>query len=952
MLTGVCMNYSSRLSKGSILFFILSFLFACGSDNKGEKPPEVPPSNIEGRAVGPFNESQINVYGFSEGLKGGVVESLSELTSEDGGFNVEFTLFGGDMPYVLLEMTGGSYKDEYTGQIIELNSHHRFKSIARFQEGETIPSNITALTTLASCLAGHYIQNERLPIRQAIEDADEHIAQMLGIDSLKVGDFDDVFRPVNPDADFSKALEHAYIIAGLSGMAGLRAEADGVVPGSKGYSTLDLIGVMCEDLSDGVFDGLSKEKELTFGTATVNSDWYRQYWAEGIFAVIDLDLNGAGFNRGDVLNAANKMVRNTDKLIGGEPSREIYTLATIVGKVQDPGLLECLSQDSKLEYLYQVKRIDCPEFGIQSDNDFSVFKNLTYLDLSGNQLNRFELERAVPIKHLNLNNNPIENLSISQLADLEKLYLNHLPISSIDLEPFQQLTVFSFETENEDIHLRSIDLSNNPLLEELFLSGHDLSSIEVNNHPSLGIVKVACSRCDVISWDESSRIQSIEIDSEVSELNLNQPQLKTLVLNNVTIPNLDLNRHKDLEVLSLTNLYEISEIDLRGLLNLKELFLEGGSLDIFQLGDIDQIESLTFNISYSGDLDIQHLTKLKGTLEITTSSITSILFGSHPDLEVLDISRSFRLNLSLNGDDFPSLRAINGCGCKTLSVQNLPELTEIIFDERVSRSRYLSSLELNNLPKMKTLTGVNTGRFNFSAVGLPSLEVLEFIEGYNLVNSIQDVDIEGMRNLKRLILRSPTVPPEGEDLVLNLADHVDLETISLELFGITELLFGEEHEDLESIHLEGNYLSNINIQNVENLRTLDLSENKITSLDVSQNSLLSDLKLNYLNGFDVSSLADGNNIEQLAISNSELNALPLINLKKLKRLDASNNDLTQETITDFCAPYSLPDLPAAIVTPPYEFIDLSFNNITDASEFVCPDLLAENIVLNGNPIEQ
>lgn len=186
-----------------------------------------------------------------------------------------------------------------------------------------------------------------------------------------------------------------------------------------------------------------------------------------------------------------------------------------------------------------------------------------------------------------------------------------------------------------------------------------------------------------------------------------------------------------------------------------------------------------------------------------------------------------------------------------------------------------------------------------------SLETLK-ISSY----SISSLNLSQNQSLKNLYARNFSAYTS----ILSTVDLGDsLEYIDLSNHPSLNTFNANAYPNLKTLKLSSNGMTFIDLTDNHNLIHLDLSANNLTSIDLSQNlnlkhlkihgnslgniDLSNNLNLNYLNcglnGLNLLELSTNVLIDTLACRTNNLNILDLTNLIELKYLDCSLNNLSQ-----------------------------------------------------------
>lgn len=226
------------------------------------------------------------------------------------------------------------------------------------------------------------------------------------------------------------------------------------------------------------------------------------------------------------------------------------------------------------------------------------------------------------------------------------------------------------------------------------------------------------------------------------------------------------------------------------------------------------------------------------------------------DFESLeDLTIGFVNNLVLDLSRYPTIRSLllSGVSMNTLEIGPGSNLEELFLDE-VSRVETLTVADNNSLIRLRFLEDNRVN--NLTITGNSKLELITDFDG-----SFQDVRIDDNIALRRILFG------ESENMAqLNLGRNEALEVFSLSLNNPGDYpLDFSGCPNLRSIDLSfrknGNYGS-INISQSSLLETLFADNCGLTSLDVSNNPLLTELT------------AEGNQMSCIQVNGTQLAAIP------------------------------------------------------------------------------
>ncbi|OYQ43234.1 hypothetical protein CHX27_10895 [Flavobacterium aurantiibacter] len=299
-------------------------------------------------------------------------------------------------------------------------------------------------------------------------------------------------------------------------------------------------------------------------------------------------------------------------------------------------------------------------------------------------------------------------------------------------------------------------------------------------------------------------------------------------------------------------------------------------------------------------------------LDIAFFDISSIGgLEAFTNLRMLDCSYTNLQGQSIDLTTLTNLEVlrISNCGIADLNIAGLNALKTLYADqnnligfslsnhnaiEAISLSaNQLTAINLANLPGLKLL---NVNQNQLTALGLDNTPALENLMFFS--NSISQVDFSGFQFLRSII---------GYDNNLTTVDvssNPNLFELGLSDNEITSVNFSATNALLYTVNLSNNLLTSIDVSGLISLSDLALTNNQISSLDVASNASLRGLFVsqNSLSQLDVSANLMLNILECASNNLTELN---LEGLSFLYQLDCSYNALTSLSLETNTAIYSL-----------------------------------------------
>ncbi len=312
--------------------------------------------------------------------------------------------------------------------------------------------------------------------------------------------------------------------------------------------------------------------------------------------------------------------------------------------------------------MYQINKIEAKGYSIKSVSGIEYAKNLTYLDLSENEIS--DISRLAGLTKLRVLHLPFNQISdISALSGLAKLEIVDLSYNRIsDVRALNGLTeIHALNLSANGINDISA-LSGLTKLIDLKLAANGISDIRAlskfNTLYTLNLSYNNISDINVLS--ELNTLQDLALTSnKISDIRA----LKGLT--NLYALRLEINKINDIGALSgltkLTTLNasvnEFSDIRaLSSLIKLEALSLDGNELgDIRVLGNLINITKL--DLSLTGIRDISSLSKLTKLqyVYLSGNKISDITpLSEHPDLIYINVTDN-----ELNSDSQEVIKNLN-----------------------------------------------------------------------------------------------------------------------------------------------------------------------------------------------------------------------------------------------------------------------------------------------------
>ena len=336
--------------------------------------------------------------------------------------------------------------------------------------------------------------------------------------------------------------------------------------------------------------------------------------------------------------------------------------------------------------------------------DLSIFPKLKHLDLSESDLIQIDLSNNPELITLNLNNN----------LNIERIFSGNFTEEVEAL--YHEDEVFDnggFQLINQTI--RELDLSNNPLLEELTMTlqndGFRISNLDFSNNPLLS------------SIDFSLHFSVINPNINFS----NNTNLTNLTVRGPGIRDIDISNNINLTNLTLF-IVGLTDLDLAGNVNLSDLSITDVPLTGIDFSNNANLSDLTINRT-----DIT-------TLDVTPCSINSINFSNNPDLESVFMNGQ-PLNVVDGGGEVPDFADVFAFVTPSLELICVDEIFIDSIIDTLNRPEVEVSDCDSDAPDEPTeysdvltlFPNPTTGIININTVGTEFIPNVSFISSLSMV---------------------------------------------------------------------------------------------------------------------------------------------------------------------------------------------------------------------------
>ena len=538
------------------------------------------------------------------------------------------------------------------------------------------------------------------------------------------------------------------------------------------------------------------------------------------------------------------------------------------------------------------------------------FTSLIELRCYTNKLSSLDLSNNTALERLRCGWNPqISSLDLSNNTALNYLICNNLDLTSLNLSNNPLLEELSC-AQNE---LTSLDLSNNTALKKLYVDNNQLTDINVSNLTAL--TTLWCTYNDQLTTlDLSNNIALTKFNalhSDLTFLNVRNGHNEILTEFN-TIANYNL------ECIEVDNANDANAgIGVYGfwdVLDNATFSFDCDSEDVFVFIPDSNFEQVLIDLGIDSDgvvdqkvwaNDISTIT----LLDVSNKSINDLTgIEGFTALENLDCSSNQISTLDIRANT-----ALSELNCGSNQIEDLDLSNNTVLSSLICSSNQLTILNLKNGNNAILTTMNATNNSSLGCIQVDNATQANSSSGSysawtkdNTANYSQDCGYPAYTYIPDVRFEQALI-----DLGIDSDGIVNQSVATADISGVTSLAVNnKEISDLTGIQ---DFTSLIELRCYTNkLSSLDLSNNtalerlrcgwnpQISSLDLSNNTAL-----NYLicNNLDLTSLNLSNNplLEELSCAQNELTSLDLSNNTALKKLYVDNNQLTDINVSNLTA---------------------------------------------------
>ena len=186
------------------------------------------------------------------------------------------------------------------------------------------------------------------------------------------------------------------------------------------------------------------------------------------------------------------------------------TVQDISTVIKDKNLAQCIieltAKKPKTSW-HMLKKIKCHGKGIKDLNGLNLLTELEHLSLFNNQLSEVDISPFKQLTFVNISNNQLVNIKLSGLPELKTLYLFKNQLTSVDLAGLSKLKKIRI-TNNQ---LVDIDISSLASLEKAYFFDNKLEDLVLTGLSKLKFIELKQNPMPDEVYDRYDEMEGITI---------------------------------------------------------------------------------------------------------------------------------------------------------------------------------------------------------------------------------------------------------------------------------------------------------------------------------------------------------------------------------------------------------------------------------------------------------
>jgi hypothetical protein len=453
--------------------------------------------------------------------------------------------------------------------------------------------------------------------------------------------------------------------------------------------------------------------------------------------------------------------------------------------------------------------------GIDNLTGIAAFKNITGLNVSENNLTTVDLSNNTKLSYLSIYTNQLTALDITSLTSLESLYAGSNQITEIDVTNNLLLKKLWLNINN----LSALDISNNTDLEELELDwNYNLSAIDFSNNLKLYRIhlwKTAISTIDVTQLVDLQRLYVSETNLKTIDISNNIKLYDFRSTDNPEIPTYDFSNNTALNRIDLSN-SDVSDVDVSKNINLTQLLLGQNNLRTVDISKNTLLQEVYLNNNKLENIDISKNTSVT-KLFLNDNLLERAYLKNGNNTAIVEFDITNNANLSCIAVDDVTFSAINWTSIDE----------SVNFNTNCGAEWEVYTEDENLETALLTVVGLDA---NSDGV-ITYEEAQEFTGDLDLSgqNIISVIGLEAFSNAASIDV--------SENSITDISSFLNGESVILSSKSTAEKrVVNRTGTGIKVLNVANNLIEKADISNITSIIDFDISNNKLTYLNLNNES--------------------------------------------------------------------------------------------------------------------
>ena len=467
-------------------------------------------------------------------------------------------------------------------------------------------------------------------------------------------------------------------------------------------------------------------------------------------------------------------------------------------------------EEEKIVFVDPSFKAYCVEnFDINKDGEVSLkeAENVTIIDCSNKHtiVSIDEIRFFTNLEELDCSANQLTSLNLDSNYKLKKLNCNNNLLKALDLSNNVELLELHCCTND----IESLNIKNNTNLHQVECYFNRIATLDLTGNPLLAVLLCNDNQIESLDFSANSQLDRVDCyNNRIEGINLAVcSKLSSLDCRNNKLTALNLNKVVSLHTLKCSDNL-LTTIDLSGNRELSTLWIDHNSLT---------------------SLDLSHNSKL-GMLWAAANNLTNVTFGEISELLYINLPENHLETLALS--NFTKLKTLNCPNnlINSIDLNNNAGLSVLLLD-----NNQLQTLDLSNNSNLEHVS--TKGNQNLLEIWL---KINQSISNLSIDDDITLLKYKGIiyfqdNNFESYCLSAFDTNGDhrltGEEAAL--INHISCPDKSIT--NVDEIKY---FTSLETIDVSNNAISSIDVSANHRLQSLDISTTDITSLDFRGNKNL------------------------------------------------------------------------------------------------------------------